>query len=538
MELIVLHAISLPDGVFGTGHVIDLFMGRLDPGLHPSYRELASMRVSAHFFIERDGKLHQFVDTEDTAWHAGESCFMGRRNCNDFSIGIELEGDRRHEFTAEQYRVLALLCCAIKELYPAVGNDRIVGHSDVSPGRKWDPGPRFDWDHLRLAMAGSCGGKYDRKKGRPRPPSSFPHTRGRDGRVSPGQLLLVGFRPEERDLVCSLLREGRLGGVILLGRNCGDAMAVARLCGDLRLSAQGRGSLALPLVAVDQEQGRVCRIQQGVTTFPGADVLGGLDRPKTTERVAHWVGRELAALGVHVNLAPVADVFGRKEGSSVLAARCFGWDPALVARHVRAWIRGSQGAEVASCAKHFPGHGGAREDSHERLPVDHSPLSMMEAVHLRPFSAAIAAGVASIMVGHVAFKALDPGMPASLSSKVIKGLLREKMAFEGLVMTDDLEMGAVASMADPVNATVQALKAGADMALVARSSSNSVSLEELVCGIEGAMHRGRLERGRILESLSRVLGFKRRWIPHRWSPPSSPPASQVAARLARRLGGH
>jgi AmpD protein len=154
VELVILHAISLPDGVFGTGHVIDFFMGRLDPRLHPSYEELALVRVSSHFFVERDGRLHQFVDTEDTAWHAGESCFGGRRNCNDFSIGIELEGDRRRDFTAEQYRALTSLCAAIRRRYPVITADRIVGHSEVSPGRKWDPGPRFDWERLRRALAG------------------------------------------------------------------------------------------------------------------------------------------------------------------------------------------------------------------------------------------------------------------------------------------------------------------------------------------------------------------------------------------------
>lgn len=538
MELIVIHAISLPDGVFGTGHVIDLFMGRLDPDLHPSYRELAPMRVSAHFFIDRDGKLHQFVDTEDTAWHAGESCFLGRPHCNDFSIGIELEGDRRREFTARQYRVLALLCMAIQGRYPAVTMDRIVGHSEVAPGRKWDPGPRFDWGRLRGAMAGRCKRKECKVDGRPHGPRPPTHMREKGKRVFPGQLVIAGFRPEERDLVCSLLHEGRLGGVILLGRNCGDAMAVAGLCHALRGSAEGLRGIALPIVAVDQEQGRIRRITQGVTPFPGADLLGALDRAKTTERVSRWVARELAALGVHLNLAPVADVFRTGISSSTLVQRCFGQDPDLVSRHVRAWTRGSQGAEVASCAKHFPGHGGAREDSHERLPVDSAPLSIMEAVHLRPFYAAIAAGVASIMVGHVAYEVLDPGRPASLSSKVITGLLREKMAFRGLVITDDLEMGAIGSRVDPITAAVQALRAGADMALVARSSSNSVPLEDLVCGLEEAVRSGRLERERIRESFSRVWGFKKRWIPHRWSPPSSPPASQAAARLARRLGDH
>lgn len=146
VDLLILHFISLPPGIFGSGHVIDFFMGRLDAHLHPYYREIEEMHVASHFFVERDGKVHQFVDTEDTAWHAGESAFEGRENCNDFSIGIELEGDQHHPFEPAQYRVLTELCLALMDRYPLVRPERIVGHCHVAPGRKEDPGPRFDWE--------------------------------------------------------------------------------------------------------------------------------------------------------------------------------------------------------------------------------------------------------------------------------------------------------------------------------------------------------------------------------------------------------
>ena len=147
--MIVIHYISLPPGVFGTAHVIDFFTGHLDFGLHPTYESIRDLRVSAHFFIERNGRVHQFVDTDDTAWHAGESAFQGRTGCNDFSVGIELEGDSEHPFTDDQYDVLAPLCGWIMERYPLVTIDRIVGHSDIAPGRKFDPGPYFDWNAFR-----------------------------------------------------------------------------------------------------------------------------------------------------------------------------------------------------------------------------------------------------------------------------------------------------------------------------------------------------------------------------------------------------
>jgi AmpD protein len=158
VELVIVHAISLPPGVFGSGHVIDLFMGRLDPGRHPAYGPLAGIRVSSHFFVERNGTVHQFVDTDDTAWHAGESAYQGRSHCNDFSIGIELEGDQIHPFSPRQYEALAQICGATIRRYPGVTPECLVGHSEVAPGRKWDPGPCFDWAAAREWLGRALGG--------------------------------------------------------------------------------------------------------------------------------------------------------------------------------------------------------------------------------------------------------------------------------------------------------------------------------------------------------------------------------------------
>jgi AmpD protein len=148
VDLLIIHAISLPPRIYGSGHVIDFFTGKLNADLHPYYAEIKDMRVSAHFFIERLGGLHQFVDTEDTAWHAGESEFDGRTHCNDFSVGIELEGHPDHAFTPQQYATLKPLTQALLERYPLITPERIVGHSHISGGRKVDPGPFFDWKCL------------------------------------------------------------------------------------------------------------------------------------------------------------------------------------------------------------------------------------------------------------------------------------------------------------------------------------------------------------------------------------------------------
>lgn len=145
ISLIVIHAISLPPEQFGGPGVEALFTNRLDPSDHPYYLEICHLRVSAHFFIRRDGSLVQFVSTLERAWHAGVSCWEGRERCNDFSVGIELEGCDTLPFESAQYRTLTALLESLVRSYPVTA---IVGHSDVAPGRKTDPGPFFDWSRL------------------------------------------------------------------------------------------------------------------------------------------------------------------------------------------------------------------------------------------------------------------------------------------------------------------------------------------------------------------------------------------------------
>jgi AmpD protein len=165
IDLLVLHHISLPPGEFGGPGIVALFTNRLDPAAHPYYSTVAGMRVSAHFLIRRDGALLQFVPCEARAWHAGESSWKGRAQCNDYSIGVELEGTGETPFTAAQYRSLARLTRALKARYPIRD---IVGHSDIAPGRKTDPGPRFDWARYRgLLRAAPRGARKKRKSARP-----------------------------------------------------------------------------------------------------------------------------------------------------------------------------------------------------------------------------------------------------------------------------------------------------------------------------------------------------------------------------------
>ena len=146
IDLLVIHNISLPPGEFAGDWIDDFFLNRLDPTAHPYFATIAPMRVSAHFLIRRNGRLTHYVSCEQRAWHAGVSTFMGRERCNDYSIGIELEGTDDIAFTSAQYRVLTDCTRRIRTRYPAITPARIVGHRDIAPGRKTDPGLAFDWE--------------------------------------------------------------------------------------------------------------------------------------------------------------------------------------------------------------------------------------------------------------------------------------------------------------------------------------------------------------------------------------------------------
>lgn len=152
ISLLVVHCISLPPGRFGDHYIDDLFMGRLDANMHPYFEAVHQLRVSAHCLIRRDGELVQYVPFHKRAWHAGLSSFDGRDKCNDFSIGIELEGIDTGDYTEAQYQQLAAVTQILMQHYPAITPGRITGHSDIAPGRKTDPGPGFDWKRFRALL--------------------------------------------------------------------------------------------------------------------------------------------------------------------------------------------------------------------------------------------------------------------------------------------------------------------------------------------------------------------------------------------------
>lgn len=276
--------------------------------------------------------------------------------------------------------------------------------------------------------------------------------------------VVVGFDGTRADdAIRHALRELCVGGVILFSRNYESPEQLVELIAELRaLSRHER-----LLVAVDQEGGPVQRFREPFTVWPEMAAVGESDDPALARRVGAAIATELAAVGIDLNFAPVADV-NTNPDNPVIGRRAFGSDAARVAEMVAAFVEGHQGAGVPACAKHFPGHGDTRADSHTELPVLGHDLSRLASVELVPFRAAARAGVASIMTAHVLWPALDPDHPATLSERVLAPLLTE-LAYDGLVVSDDLEMAAVAGRYSMGEAACRAMTAGCDALLVCKS---------------------------------------------------------------------
>jgi beta-N-acetylhexosaminidase len=319
-----------------------------------------------------------------------------------------------------------------------------------------------------------------------------------------------------------------LGGVILFTRNIRDADQVRRLTDTLR---ESRPDL---LIAIDNEGGGIGHlVAAGAPEVPGSWALGVADDPALTAACADALAGHLLSLGITASYAPVADVQSRPE-NPIVRTRAFGTDPDLVSRHLRAWITATEARGVASCAKHFPGHGGTVTDSHHALAVDPRPYDWLD---LAPFRAAVDAGVPMLMSAHVVFPALDPDRPATLSPRVLTELLRGDLGFDGVLVSDALEMKAIADRYGEAAGARLALAAGADQVIVAVPDLEVT----LACrdAVLDALGSGELAEERVKEAAERV-----RRLALRYAAPYRPgavtgwdaDAGLAAARRAVRSG--
>ncbi|WP_246609357.1 beta-N-acetylhexosaminidase [Nonomuraea rhizosphaerae] len=315
-----------------------------------------------------------------------------------------------------------------------------------------------------------------------------------------------------------------LGGVILFPENIRGVEQVASLTNGLQ-----QASRKVPLlIGTDQENGLVSRMGALITTFPGASEVGSTRSTALARSVAEATGQELRALGVNLDFAPVADV-NIDPANPVIGKRAFGDQPAEVAKMVAASVKGFKDAKIAATAKHFPGHGDTKTDSHTGLPVIKHTREQWERIDAPPFKAAIAAGVDAVMSAHIVFPKLDPsGDPATLSKPILTGLLRNKLGFKGVISTDALNMEGVRKKYGDGEVAVRAVQAGADLLLMPYDFPKAYN------AVLAAVRSGKISERRLDESVTRLLTLKQA----RGLLPAAPAASAEKAAKVLRSAEH
>jgi beta-N-acetylhexosaminidase len=315
-----------------------------------------------------------------------------------------------------------------------------------------------------------------------------------------GQLLMVGFDGlSAPPYILEWLASGQLGGIILFSRNVGSPQQLAALNHSLRQAAK------YPIfIAIDQEGGAVSRLRGGYTESPGAMALGAADSETLAESVAAIMGRELRAVGINWNLAPVADMTRNINNPSV-GTRSLGDDPQRVGRLAAAQGRGFAQAGVIASAKHFPGLGNTPIDSHDDLPMIEDSVAELQQGDLIPFKMMIEDGIASIMITHVNFPKVDPVYPSTMSHAIITGLLRQELGFKGLICTDCMEMSAITRYHSAAESGLRSAQAGSDVILFSHTEARQ---KEAFQAMVAAAHAGDLSTERLEDALQRIIPLK------------------------------
>lgn len=333
-----------------------------------------------------------------------------------------------------------------------------------------------------------------------------------------GQMFMVSlYGTELTEVGRAFLQRWQPGAVALFGNNAGNPQEVTTLTNAYQQTITDAGGLAL-LIAVDQEGGLISHLTEGFTTFPAPMLLTATGSSELAYAVGQAIGQELAAVGVNMNLAPVADL-ETNPNNRVIQRRSFGSDPQLTAPIIAGFARGLQNAGVLATLKHFPGHGDTSEDSHVALPVVSHNRERLDAVELVPFREGIEAGVAAVMVAHIWYPAIEPreNLPATLSQNVVTGLLREELGFEGLIMTDALAMDAIDTTYRYEDAAVLAVQAGVDLLAFGTNAGLQTQAQAIQAVID-AVRTGAISEERINASVQRILDVKARYGILDWQP--------------------
>ena len=330
---------------------------------------------------------------------------------------------------------------------------------------------------------------------------------GMDTQTKIGQRLCTGFSgydiPAEFE---RYIRESKIGNVILFAHNVQNARQLKQLCADLQALIREVTGFP-PLIAVDQEGGVVSCLSDDFTLTPSAMALAAAGDPKLAHQAGLITGLELSALGVNLNLAPVADI-NKNPDNPVIGVRSFGEDPEKVAEYSVALMRGLMEGGVLCCAKHFPGHGDTSVDSHIGLPGIDRTLEQLEACELVPFQRLVDEGIPGVMSAHILFPLLGGShVPATMSREIMTGLLKERMGFHGLVLSDCMMMGAVADHYGTINGAAAAVRAGVDIVLI----SHDARLAGLAAQhLRAELEAGGLDREEFDRSVNKILDYKKK----------------------------
>lgn len=321
-----------------------------------------------------------------------------------------------------------------------------------------------------------------------------------------GQHMLIGvsghaLTAEEKKFITS----NNISGICLFGRNVSEPKQVRELCAEIQSLRHQMEDKAPLFIGIDMEGGRVARLKAPFTVWPPLKVLGDLDNATASFHLSNKMGLELNAVGINLDFAPCVDIFTNPK-NTVIGDRSISTDPELVAKHASALVRGYIKSGVISCAKHFPGHGNTVIDSHEDLPVEEADLQRLESTELIPFRRSFKARVEMVMTAHILYKNVDPDWPATLSEIFLKKILRDQCRYRGLVITDDLDMKAMAKHYDRKQIPVRALQAGADLLLYCNEPESPPRAIE---GILEALSRGDLKAADLETSRQRILEVKK-----------------------------
>ena len=514
-----------------------------------SWFSQGSAKVSSNYGIDRNGRVGLYVMEKNCSW-----CSSDPEN-DQRAVTIECASDESDPCRMNDavYRTLIRLCA---DICRRNGKRKLLWLCDKEKTLNYDPAPdemlitvhRWfsekncpgDWLYSRL---GDLAEKVTESFAAPREPLT-PERRAKQlvSRMSAeekiGQILLLDFRcwltaEEEKngekrakavtvlnDEIRRIIRDYHCGNIILFDENCADTKSLCRLTYDLQQAAASGGDLPL-LIGIDQEGGDMTRLAAG-TCLSGNGALGLSGEPANAYLSGQVIGSELKAVGINCDFSPAADVIGESENPAV-GTRSFSGDAKLVARMASAMSEGLLSQGVISCAKHFPGHGAAEGDSHSRLPLISATRKEWSRQEALPFQNLARNGIPMIMTGHLQFPAMDRTryefpkkgetiyLPASLSKRIITGILKRKLGFQGVVVTDSLKMDAISNYFTPCIAAVMALAAGADMLcmpVTLRCASDVTELETLYAAIKRAMEQGVISSERLDDAAARVLTMK------------------------------